>query len=209
MIRSLRAALVGVAVWSLCVAIPASAAPLTFRNLGAASTKADVLKVFPNAQVENNCSSGETLARSAEGVTLCEELTVDDVRLDNIDFSATFAFNPDGHLRYLSLMRISGGGFKGTTADIALARSVASSLADLLSTKYGPPVKDPPGSFIRRKEELLELEWQPGRGDKWMSGGDRISLSAEALESRRQPGSYLITVQLFYRFARRQELDKL
>lgn len=196
-------------VFSLCFGSSASSEPLTFRGLGATSTQADVLRSFPSAQVENYCNTGETLARSAEGVTLCAQLRVDEITLDNSTFSGTFSFDPDGHLRYLSLMRILGAGFKGTANDIASARSITTSLADLLSTKYGPSVKDSPDAWMHLKEELVKLEWQPGRGDKWLSGGDRISLSAEANESARNPGNFVVTVQLFYRFARKQELNQL
>ena len=91
---------------------------------------------------------------------------------------------------------------------VGTIKTTFTSLADLLSSKYGPAVADPPGSFLRRGVADSELEWQPGRGTKWQAGGDRISLSSDGTESKTTPGLFRGTVQIFYRLARRNEFNK-
>lgn len=183
--------------------------PLTFRGLSSKSTWADVKSAFPAAEIRHTCNKGQTMARSANGVTLCDQL-ITTYDLDQNTYKATFIFNPNRTLRYVSLLKFFGeDGLRGSKQDIPTASSTANSLADLLSTKYGPPVIDPPGSLLRLKSEILLLEWQPGRGVNWQSGGDRIKLEAEAIEAAKSSGKYIISVQLFYTFARYADVGGL
>lgn len=129
--------------------------------------------------------------------------------LDNNDFDVTFIFNPDGTLRYVSLLR-SFGDYRNEMDQVPISTisSAAVSLSDLLASKYGQAVKDAPSGFLS-KERLLEMEWQPGRGASWKSGGDRVALRAEATESKKNPGLYRGSIQIFYTFTREVELNRL
>lgn len=51
-------------------------APLSFNGLNGESTRRSVLKIFPSAMIQNFCKPGQTLARNADGLTLCEQLTI-------------------------------------------------------------------------------------------------------------------------------------
>ena len=193
----------------LTMSTTASAAPLTFRGLSASSTKSDVLKAFPKAVPRSTCRAGETTARSASGVTDCVHVIVDGYKLDNDLFSLSFIFNPNGSLRYVSVMKMYGG-FRDTgLVPLTTIRSAAQSMSDLLASKYGPAVLDAPGSFGRLKSSVLALEWQPDRGTTWQSGGDRVSLQADAYEGKTTLGLFYGSVQVFYTFARRADLDRL
>ena len=93
-------------VISLAVATPAWSQDLTFRGLSSTSNRVDILKVFPLAQPQNFCRNGETVSRNAEGLTLCAQLSLEGYMLDNVSFDVTFIFNPEGTLRYVSLIKI-------------------------------------------------------------------------------------------------------
>lgn len=205
----MRIASILLGVVSLMCASPAMSEALTLRGLGASAKSADVRKVFPQARPQNDCRQGETVSRSAEGETLCAQLTFDGYLLDNIPFDVTFVFNPDGTLRYISLLKLYGT-FQTDEGSVRAGtiNSTFTSLADLLSSKYGPAVANPPGSYLRRGPVDNEFEWQPGRGTKWQSGGDRISLKSDGTESKTTPGLFRGSVQIFYRFAKRDEFDK-
>ena len=201
-----------VSAFTLClvVATPAWSQSLAFRGLSSNSTNADVLKVFPLARTENDCRAGDTVSRNAEGLTACARLSTEGYMLDNVSFDVSFVFNPDGKLRYVSLIKMFGryGRDEGDVVPVATIRSTFTSLADLFSSKYGPAVTDPPGSYLRQGAADSELEWQPGRGTKWQGGGDRISLSSSGTESKTTPGLFRGTIQIFYRLARRDEFSK-
>jgi hypothetical protein len=205
----MRSFLISVFAVSLAIATPAWSQNLTFRGLSSTSTRADVLKTFPLAQSQNFCRKGETVSRNAGGLKLCEELSFEGYMLDNVSFDATFLFNPDGTLRYISLLKLFGTyQTDDGSVPVGTINTTFTSLADLLSSKYGPAVTDPPGSFLRRGAPDSGLEWQPGRGTKWQAGGDRISLRSDGTESKTTPGLFRGTVQIFYTLARREEFDK-
>jgi hypothetical protein len=205
----MRSFLIPLFALSLAVATPAWSQKLTFRGLGSTSTRADVLKTFPLAQSQNYCRTGETVSRNADGLTLCEQLLFNDYMLDNVSFVATFLFNPDGTLRYVSLQKLFGTyRTDDGSVPVGTINTAFTSLADLLSSKYGSAVANPPGSFLRRGAPDSELEWQPGRGTKWQAGGDRISLSSDGTESKTTPGLFRGSVHVFYTFARLEEFDK-
>jgi hypothetical protein len=206
----MRSLIVSAFVVSLAVSTPAWSQTLTFRGLSYNSKQADVLKIFPLARPQNYCRAGETVSRNASGLSLCEQLSVDGYVLDNVSFDLTFVFNPDGTLRYVSLIKMFGkyGKDEGNTVPVGTINTTFTSLADLLSSKYGPAVADPPGSFLRRGAPDSELEWQPGRGTKWQDGGDRISLRSDGTESKTTPGLFRGTVQIFYTLARCDEFNK-
>lgn len=194
----------------LLCATPAISDPLTFRGLGASSKKENVLKVFPQARSKNSysCSQGETIERSPEGETMCETLEVDSYLLDNIEFDLGFKFNVDGTLRYVSLWKKYGTyGTDEGKVPASTINSAFMSLADLLTSKYGPSAID---LFRMRPTNEIDKksEWQPGRGTTMQFGGDRISLSSSGVESRTAPGLFVGTVQIFYTFAKRDEFDK-
>lgn len=196
------------AVACLLVASP-TWAQLTFRGLGSSSTSADVRKLFPQARPQNYCRQGETVERSADGLTLCEKLGFNGYALDGVSFDVSFGFNPDGTLRFVSLIKLYGSYRpNGGSVSPGTINSTFYSLMDLFSSKYGPSVANPPGGLLRRGPVDHELEWQPGRGTKWQAGGDRILLRSSGLESKIEPGQYKGTVQIFYQFAKREEFDK-
>lgn len=198
-----------VLLFSLVASTPAWAEPLKFRGLDSGSTRSDVLAVFPQAVADNPCRSGETLSRSADGPTLCEQLRLDGYELADLEFDVSFIFTPTGTLRYVSLSKTVGRwGTDEGTVSLAAIESMYRSLADLVSSKYGPAVTDPPSSLMPRSSGNNQLEWQPGRSSDWQAGGDRISLSSDARESRTAPGRYRGGVHLFYTFARRDEFDR-
>ncbi|MDO9474030.1 MAG: hypothetical protein Q7J28_13315 [Caulobacter sp.] len=185
-------------------------AKLAFQGLDGRSAQADVLKKFPQATRENDCAAGETVSRRADGDVACESLVLDAYEVDGVDFKARFLFSIEGKIRYVSLLRQYGSPLRelpGVKREEIASRF--SSLADLLSTKYGSAVADPPGSLLGVGRRVGDLEWQPGRGTKWMSGGDRISLSADAYEKRTSPGTYWGSVHIFYVFGRSGEADRL
>lgn len=205
----MRSFLAFVFVLSLTIATPAWSQSLTFRGLSSISKNADVLKVFPLSQPQNFCRKGETVSRNASGLTQCEELTFEGYMLDNVSFHATFRFNPDGTLRYISLLKLFGTyQTDDGSVPVETINTTFTSLADLLSSKYGPAVADLPGSFLRRGAPNSEREWQPGRGTKWQTGGDRISLRSDGTESKTTPGLFRGGVHIFYTLARREEFDK-
>ncbi len=181
---------------------------LTFRGLGASSISADVRKEFPQARVQNYCNEGETLKRSGEGETLCAELAVENYVLDNVSFDLTFMFNPDGTLRYVLLTKTYGN-FRSEEggATVATINATFTSLADLLSSKYGPPVADAPRPTFGGPVEDAR-EWQPGGGPRFRAAGDHISLTSRGIESRTKPGTFRGSIQIFYRLAKRAEFDK-
>lgn len=194
----------------LTIASHAMAEPLTFRGLGSSSTSADVKRVFPQVKNDNLCRDGEKSSRSADGETKCEQLRLTNYVLDNIEFNVSFIFNMDGTLRHVSIIKLYGV----YTADkvpvsAGTLRSTFRSLADLLSSKYGPAVDDAPGYDLKFSPVDQKLQWQPGRGEKWQSGGDRISLSTSGIESRTEPGMYNGTIHIFYTFAKRDQLDRI
>lgn len=171
---------------------------------------ADALKVFPDALKRNSCRAGETESRSADGATACERLKVVDYKLDNDSFMLTLAFNTNGTLRFVSVLKLIDD-FSPTETRLPLStiQSKASSLADMLASKYGPAVANAPGASLNiGGSKILDLEWQPGRSNKWQSGGDRISLKAEA-RNKDGMGLYEGDIQIFYRFERTGELDAL
>ena len=188
---------------------PAISSSLNFRGLSAAARDVDVRKIFPKVRQQNYCRQGETVSRSAEGETLCSQLTFDGYILDNTAFDINFIFSPDGRLRYISLIKLYGN-YRDDEGSVkaSVINSTFTSLSDLLSSKYGPAVSDPPGSYLQRGPVNNELEWQPGRGTKWQSGGDRISLKSDGAETRTKLGLFRGSVQIFYRFARRDQFDK-
>lgn len=194
----------------LVVAAPARAENLTFRGLNSNSTSADVMKLFPSARPESSCRNGETVSRNADGETLCRRLWLGAYPLDNMSFDMAFVFTPDGKLRYVSLIKDFGNYERdeGKIVPAEVIQSAFTSLADLLASKYGPAVSDPPRSYLRRGAADSRLEWQPGRGTKWQSGGDRISLSSHGLESKTVPRLFRGTIQIFYTFARREEFER-
>lgn len=205
----MKSFIVSAFVISLVVATPAWSQNLSFRGLSSTSKRADVLKVFPLSHSRNYCSASETVSRSADGLTLCEQLLFEGYMLDNVSFDVTFAFNPDGTLRYVSLLKLFGTYRTDEgSVPVAIIRSTFVSLADLLSSKYGPAVTDPPGSFLQRGVAGSKLEWQPGRGTKWQAGGDRISLSSDGTESKTTPGLFRGAIQIFYTLARREEFNR-
>lgn len=62
------------------------------------------MKEFPAAIRKNNCKSGQTVQRSANGETLCETLELSDYVLDGTTYEASFMFDINGRLRYVSLI---------------------------------------------------------------------------------------------------------
>lgn len=194
----------------LLCAPSAMAEPLRFRGLSAASRISDVRKVFPEAQLQNDCRKGETVGRNADGETLCDELKMADYVLDNVPFDVTFAFNPNGTLRYIALLKFYGT-YRNDDSNVSAVtiKITFTSLADLISSKYGAAVSNPPISYLLGRGPVdNELEWQPERGTKWENGGDRISLKTDGRESKSMPGSFRGSVMIFYRFAKRSEFDK-
>lgn len=183
---------------------------LAFQGLDGRSTRADALKLFPTVARENQCSKGQASSRSAEGETACETFVVDAYKVDNTEFKLTFIFTIEGQLRYVSLLHHYGSPHRDLPGvkreEIAIRYR---SLADLLSTRYGPAVVDSSGLSLALASTVGELEWQPGRGSKWIAGGDRVKLFADAIEKRSEPGAYWGTVHIFYTFGRRSEADRL
>jgi hypothetical protein len=165
--------------------------------------------MFPQAQTQSDCSNGQAVARSSDGVTHCEQLFVEIYPLDNIDFRLTFIFNPEGTLRYVSLIK-SFGAPRTDQGSVSLGtlHSTFQSLADLLSSKYGSAVADSPMDMLQLNSDDRRREWQPGRSNNWQDGGDRLTLNARARESSTTPGLFRGSVQIFYTFARRGEFDR-
>jgi hypothetical protein len=203
--------ILGMVVGFLCLALatPSWAQGFSFRGLDARSTKADVSRMFPQAQTQSDCSNGEAVARSSDGVTHCEQLFVESYPLDNLEFRLTFIFNPEGTLRYVSLIK-SFGAFRTDEGSVSLGtlHSTFQSLADLLSSKYGSAVADSPLDMMQLNSDDRRREWQPGRSNNWQDGGDRLTLSTEGRQSRTAPGLYRGSVHIFYTFARREEFDR-
>lgn len=193
----------------LALTTPSWAEGFSFRGLDARSTRADVSRLFPQAQTQSDCFNGEAVARSSDGITHCEQLFVESYPLDNLDFGLTFIFNLEGTLRYVSLHK-SFGAFRTDEGSVSLGtiHSTFQSLADLLSSKYGPSVADSPSDMIRLNPDDRRREWQPGRSNSWQAGGDRLTLSADGRQSRTAPGLYRGSVHIFYTFARREEFDR-
>lgn len=191
---------------------PAAAQPsiLAFQGLSGTSNQADVLRVFSKAKAENSCSAGQASNKSADGEVACGTLKVETYVVDNTTFELTFMFTLEGKLRYVSLLRIYGipgpDGSGVPKSEIAIRYA---SMADLLSTRYGPAVREAPGAMFRSSTKIGELEWQPGRGQEWQEGGDRLKLSADAMERSQSPGTYWGSVHVFYTFARRGESGRL
>lgn len=198
------------AVIGLLMASPTMSKGLSFRGLTASSFRSDVLKTFPNAEASRSiiCDRNQKTTRSADGETLCDEVEIREYVLDNTPFSVTFGFNPDGTLRYISLIKQFGRLQKGAAViDAGTVKSTFTSLADLISSKYGPAVVDSP-SFLLYGSHSREFEWQPGRGTKWQNGGDRIKLKADGYPSLESPQIHYGSIQIFYEFAKRGEFDK-
>lgn len=205
----MRAALTLIGIINLLLAGPAVAEPLSFRGLSASSKSSEVRKIFPNAQRKNICRAGVDFFKTSDGEMLCEELFVDNYALNGLTFKASFLFNPDGTLRHVSLLKQFGAyGKNGQGVPATAINSAFISLADLISSKYGQEVADPPGAFMRLGPVGGKREWQPGRGTKWQHGGDRIALSADAIEKSAAPGLYVGSVQIFYSFAKKGEFDR-
>lgn len=205
---NLKSMIAFAACLTLCFATSAEAETLSFRGLDSSSRKADVLRVFPSADAESDCRPGEEFARSSEGLTQCEVLRVD-YELDGLVFDGTFMFSPEGTLRYVALTRSFGWGrSEAGTVRRATAESAFQSLADLFASKYGPSVRGSPSSLLPSNPLRQTLEWQPGRGTAWQSGGDRISLTSDLRESPTTPGMFRGSMQVFYTFARRGEFDR-
>ena len=185
----------------------ASAQGMTFRGLTSASKTADVMKEFPSAIRKNNCKSGQTVQRSANGETLCETLELSDYVLDGTTYEASFMFDINGRLRYVSLIMQWGHPVLDippiTTAELD---SRFHSLADLISSKYGPATETPLPFFSLDKNDK-KLEWQPGRGTRWQSGGDRIQISSSTIKEV-EPSKVWAMLSVFYTFARREEFDR-
>lgn len=192
----------------LCAAAPAHSDSFSFRELNANSVKSDVLTAFPHATEGNDCRDGEDYSRSSDGLTQCKNLTVAIYELDNIPFTLTFMFSVEGFLRYVSLDYAFGYGRNEEGLPLTTVRSSFWSLADLISSKYGSTVTDPPSSLRAPDPSRDDLEWQPTNGIRWQAGGDRISLSSYRVESRTNPGLYKGTLQIFYTFARRDQFKQ-
>lgn len=191
-------------------AIAQSPNALAFQGLDGRSGQADVLKTFSKASRGNQCSNGEVTARSGDGETACETLVVEAYKIDNTDFELNFIFSTEGKLRYVFLIHHYGSPHRdlpGVKKEEIMIRY--RSLADLLATRYGPDVIASPGNTVGLAGRIGEIEWQPGRGPKWAAGGDRVTLSADAMEKRLGPGTYWGSVQIFYVFGRRSEADRL
>ncbi len=199
-----------IAVIGLLVANPAMSKGMNFRGLTASSTPTDVLKTFPQAEPSRTmlCRPGEKTMRSADGETLCYVIEIPDYVLDNTHFSVTFIFNPDSTLRYVGLIKQFGRLQKGAAAiDVSTVKSIFVSLADLISSKYGPAVDNSP-SLLLFGSSNNEYEWQPGSGTKWQNGVDRIKLKAEGFPTLETPGIHYATINIFYEFAKRGEFSK-
>lgn len=202
------------ALWLLAPVLLASpvagvSRELTFHGLNGYSTRAEVIKEFSGARSKNTCRHGEVNVRNADGEHACSELEVPSYVLDNTRFRLSFIFNPDGTLRFISLYH----GFNNFGPDDpAVAKTEIESrfrsLVDMLSTKYGPAVRENPGMSFALKSEVGSLEWQPGRGERWVAGGDRIMLSANAYEIKGVPGTYTGSLHLFYTFGKVAQLHR-
>lgn len=192
----------------MCSPLSAHSQTFSFRGLDSSSRRSDVLSVFPEARLERECANGEEYSRSSEGLTQCEVLHIE-YELDGQQFDGTFMFSIEGTLRYVGLTRSFGFGRNEVgTVRRETADSAFRSLADLLASKYGPSVSDTPRSLLGYNPLFQERQWQPGRGTRWQSGGDRISLTSDLRESRTTPGRFRGTLQVFYTFARRGEFDR-
>lgn len=203
----MRGAALFISLASGFLASSAMAEPLTFRKLGASSTREAVLKVFPTAITKNYCKSGQRLESSSEGNTLCDKLLVEPYTLDGLNFQAGFIFAPDGRLRYVNLIKSYGRyGSEEGLVSLSEIKTDYASLQDLLLSKYGPSTRDPLQFGVG--DYSGEMRWQPGRGTELQSGGDRISLNWSARESLKTPGRYRGTIQIFYTFAKVTEFDK-
>ena len=193
------------------VATPAysqTASSLSFNGLTGKSTRADVLKVFPKAEMQNDCNHGETESRTADGVTACEQLAFEGYKLDNDTFKVTLEFNTNGTLRYVSVLKLLGDYPPEGKLARSTVESKVASLADLLSSKYGPSVRNVPGASLFGARKIADYEWQPGRGSEWKSGGDRVALTADGNDL---DGSGIVggSIHIFYTFARAAELDRI
>jgi hypothetical protein len=183
---------------------------LSFQTLTSRSGPIDVLKAFPRANHESQCFNGAKVSRSADGETACDTLVVQKYNVDNTDFDLTFIFGTEGTLRYVSLIHGYGTfGPQGTGVPKADIQLRFNSISDLLATRYGPAVKNPPGYLSYPTDQIGQLEWQPGRGTEWMSGGDRVELSAEARQLKSDLSLFNGVLQIFYTFGRRSEGSKL
>lgn len=186
-----------------------AASPAAFRGLDGNSREQDVLKVFPTAKLDWVCRSGETAQVSREGKASCEEIFLDPYIINDTDFRLTFIFNLDGTLRYVSILKIMGS-YAGANSGVerSAIERLFFSLIEPLSAKFGPSVVDSPDDLHRSERYVGSIEWQPGNGRAWREGVDRVSLSAEAHERTKWPGTYVGSVHIWYSFVNRGELSK-
>lgn len=196
---------------ALFISTPSFAAsPAAFRGLDGTSRRADVLRVFPQATVEDKCLPDETEQRSAEGSTACKHLVVQSYVLSDAEFELSFLFNLDGTLRYVSILKVlgsPGGSARGVKK--SEIETLYWALIEPLSARLGPSVIDAPGSSTRSKYRVGEIEWQPGNGRAWRDGVDRVKLTAQAVERTRWPDTYFGSVHIWYSFVRRGDVSKL
>lgn len=169
----------------------------------------DVLKTFPIAQKQNECSKGEVEQKSSDGSTACEILRVESYNIGDTEFDLSFMFNLDGTLRYVSILK-SMGSPRG--ADQGVEKSDIERLFRMmiepLSAKFGGSVVESPGASYQSKYSIGKIEWQPGNGVTWKSGVDRVELSADAVERTRWPGTFFGSVHIWYAFIRRADVSK-
>jgi len=186
------------------MAPPAFAADhIYFRDLGGASTEADVRKVFPKVKPDKLCDG--KIGRSAGVEYLCRTLGIEYFNLNGETYSLTFVFNPARRLAMVMIDRQVGYDLLPARDRLSKAQldGAYMDLYTLLASKYGRELKAPSPCKNSETPRLYRrcAVWQAGSQATWNLGADSVRLQLKVRPGTTEPIRYFGDISISYRFA--------
>lgn len=188
----------------------AAADHIAFRGLGGASTRADVLKAFPDAVPSSMCE-GE-VGHFGDGDVSCAGLELQKYTINTIGFDVLFTFKPSGFLSVVSLDKSVG--FKFLPAADQLSKkeldNIYTDLHVLLESRYGPSFAGSSACYNVEGERLYVrcARWVAGQSVNWSLGQDSAELELRVQHAPEDAQRYFGHVGVTFRFAPTGEASK-
>jgi hypothetical protein len=142
---------------------------LSFNGVTGRSTIAAVHQRFSTARLQSLCAPRQRTSVFVDGVASCDYLKVPDYKLAGYEFELSLFFTATGTLKTASLTWPKNGQGHPTAYEI---ENTYNAVTNLLVSKYGPYVKDPPCDYLGRRCH----EWQMDGTSDWHTGGERIAI---------------------------------
>ena len=197
---------VGVLVAFIIIAVSPrgeASEPISFHHLGGASTKAQVKKVFPQAEHYALCDG--QIGHLADGDYRCDGLQLKEYTVNDLNFSVIFNFKTTDRLSGILITKLVG--YNNLPLADRLSKNELGKLYDsqyaLLSERYGQPLAGyspcPVGddALIYHRCE----RWQSGQSSKWRPGHDYVDLELDVQRDTDTSENYTGDLSIRYEFA--------